>query len=289
MQKKYSPVQVRNPVSTGHLVRLRPGQELSLVFTKPEFLACSVNISGTFLNLKGIEPVQGGWSALVEQSPACLGFCEMGLFLGEIHVLGGDTPSSLFVVTDAPNTDFLRVIQPGNGTFRLEPHQVLDVLFYSPEYGDQWACDIVAGHLRLEQIEYRVNSAQHRHYSDLLRTLPLCDGECPVEEHHFRFRLDSRSIQAVQSLPTGKYEGGSLVFGDGSRERATVNVLLNWKETKRNEVYKALLLPRTIGPVWKQHHKRNKPKQAMQANVVVRKMQCVEMDEGCNVIWSKCR
>jgi len=281
---KYSPVQVRNPLSKHHLVRLLPAQRLDLIFTKPEFQACSVNISGDFLRLDDIEQVRNGWTASVSQlvnfPPA-----DTNLFLGEITIFDENgVVASLCVVTDSPNTDCFRAIEPTNNHFRLEPHQVLDVLFYSEGFDDVWDCKVVAGQLRLEQIDHC------RRYPSYLELLPPCN-KWPVEEHYFRFRLDSYSIELVQSLPQGRYDGGSLSFmkQNGNLQRSNLSIVYNWRE-KKSTVYKALLLPRKIGE-GRSHHahfKQRKQKQAMQSTITLRKIECEEMEAGCNVIFARC-
>lgn len=289
MQSKYSPVQIRNPLSRGHLVRLYPGQRLSVAFTKPEFKSSSLHISGPFLSLDELEATNQGWTAHISQAKDCAALADVTLFLGEVYIVGDGMCSSLCVVMDSPNADYMRVIQPANNTFRLEPHQLLDVLFYSPDYGDEWFCDIISGQLRLEQIDHRAGPL--RHAPEYMQALPLCGGLIqPVEEHYFRFRLDAHSVETVQALPEGKYDGGALMFRkNGNREASSLNIVLNWKERKRNEVYKALLLPKNSQPVWRHYPKQRRPKQAMQAKVVVRRIECADIDSGCKVIWSKSR
>lgn len=283
---KYAPVQVRNPVSKHHIVRLLPGQRLDLVFTKPEFQACSVNISGDFLRLDDIEQVRNGWTASISQlvnfSPV-----DASLFLGEVNVFDENgIVATLCVVTDSPNTDYFRAIDPTNNHFRLEPHQVLDVLFYSDSFNEEWVCDVMAGQLVLEQIDHC------RRYPNYLELLPPAN-KWPVEEHYFRFRLDARSIDLVQSLPHGRYDGGSLSFikQNGNLQRSNLSIVYNWRD-KKKAVYKALLLPKKVGE-GRQHYghfkQQRKQKQAMQSTITLRKIECEEMEVGCNVIFARCR
>jgi hypothetical protein len=279
-REKYSPVQIRNPISREHLVRLLPKQKLQLVFTKPEFRSCSVNVSGDFLKLDDIEQVKNGWVASISQVRDIEGVINTSLYLGEINVMGSDELISLCVVSDVANAECLRVIQPTINQFRIEPHQVLDVLFYSLEWGDQWVCTTGAGQLNMEQID------------QCSRTFGGFDapinGQWPVEEHYFRFRLDASSIELIQSLPHGRYDGGNLSFfkTNGTLNRSNIQIVLNWRD-KKTTVYKALLLPKNAQSGVKQHNK--KPKCAMQSTIVLKNIEYDEMDAGCNVIFAKCR
>jgi hypothetical protein len=282
-KEKYSPVQIRNPLSKHHLVRLLPAQRLNLVFTKPEFQACSVNISGDFLRLDDVEQVRNGWTAAISQ---LMNFppIDASLFLGEVNVFDDNgVISTLCVVSDSPNADYFRAIQPTNNNFRLEPHQVLDVLFYSDSFDERWNCCINGGQLRLEQIDHCV---RYPSYLELLTPY----AKWPVEEHYFRFRLDTQSIELVQRLPQGHYDGGSLSFikENGNLQRSTLRIVYNWRD-KKSTVYKALLLPRNQGgnKVHHAHFKQRKPKQAMQSEIVLRKIECEEMESGCNVIFAR--
>ena len=282
--EKYSPIQIRNPLSQQYLVRLLPAQRLDLVFTKPEFQACSVNISGDFLRLDDVEEVRNGWvasiSQLVNYSPL-----DTSLFLGEITVFDEKgIASTLCVVNDSPKADYFRAIQPTNNNLRLEPHQVLDVLFYSEECGEEWDCSVGVGELQLEQIDY---CSRYPSYIELLTPY----NKWPVEEHYFRFRLNARSIELVQTLPQGRYDGGSLYFSkiNGNLQRSTLRIVYNWRE-KKSPVYKALLLPKTrSGYKAHQYRQPKKPKEAMQSTVALRKIECEEMEAGCNVIFARCR
>lgn len=285
-KEKYAPVQIRNPLSKQHLVRLLPAQRLNLIFTKSEFQACRVNISGDFLRLDDIEQVRNGWIASISQC-ANLPPIDANLFLGEVHIFDGNgVVSTLCVVTDSPNADYFRVIQPTNNNFRLEPHQVLDVLFYADSFDEIWDCRVSYGQLRLEQIDYFTR------YPTSQGLLP--SSKWPVEEHYFRFRLEASSIELVQGLPQGHYDGGSLSFmkQNGNLQRSTLRIVYNWRE-KKSTVYKALLLPKNTGgnKPYYAHYKQQqrKPKQAMQSTIVLRKIECEEMELGCNVIFAKCR
>lgn len=287
-REKYSPVQIRNPISREHLVRLLPKQKLQLVFTKPEFRSCSVNISGDFLKLDDIEQVKNGWVASISQSWDVEEIINTSLYLGEINVMGDDgLVASLCVVSGVANADCLRVVQPTINQFRLEPHQVLDVLFYSPEWGDQWVCTAGAGQLKMEQIDQC-----SRTFGGFDAPILSSSDQWPVEEHYFRFRLDASSIELVQSLPHGRYDGGSLSFfkTNGTLNRSNIQIVLNWRD-KKTTVYKALLLPKNAQCEVKSQYKQQnkKPKHAMQSTIVLKKIECDEMDAGCNIIFAKCR
>lgn len=279
----YAPVQIRNPVSKNHIVRLHRGQKITLVFNRPEFRQCSVNISGDFLLLDEIVPIRNGWSATISQT-ADISSHDVTHFLGEVNVLDAEgVVASLCVLTES-NGNFFKIVQPNDSLFRLEPHQVLDVLFYAADYGEQWSCEVGAGELRLEQIAYTTRPWQETH---LLGRI----SEWAVEEHHFRFRLDSSSVELVQSLPNGKYNGGRLLFSNGL-QRSNLSIVYNWRQKKT--VYKALLLPKQRNDqhqIYRPHYKK-KPKQLMQAEVILKRIEYGEddlLDAGCNVIFTKCR
>jgi len=287
-REKYSPVQIRNPISRDHLVRLLPKQKLHLVFTKPEFRSCSVSIAGDFLKLDDIEQVKNGWVASISQSWDIKEIINTSLYLGEINVMSSDgLVASLCVVSDVANADCLRVVQPTINQFRIEPHQVLDVMFYSLEFGDQWVCTAGAGKLNMEQIDQC-----SRTFGGFDAPISPSSNQWPVEEHYFRFRLDAPSIELIQSLPHGRYDGGNLSFfkTNGTLNRSNIQIVLNWRD-KKTTVYKALLLPRNPQQgVLKVHYRQNKKTNcAIQSTIVLKKIECDEIDAGCNVIFAKCR
>lgn len=263
-----------------------PKQKLNLVFTKPEFNSCSVNVSGDFLKLDDIEQVKNGWVASIIQSWDVEEIINTSLYLGEINVMGSDgLVASLCVVSDVADANCLRVVQPTINQFRLEPHQVLDVLFYSPEWGDQWVCTSGAGELKMEQIDQcsRTFGGFDAPFSS--------NSQWPVEEHYFRFRLDVSSVERIQNLPHGRYDGGCLSFfkTNGTLNRSNIQIVLNWRN-KKTPVYRALLLPRNSQCEAKAQYKQKnkKPKCAMQSTVILKKIE-YDIDADCNVIFTKCR
>lgn len=272
MQKKYAPVRVKNPASKHALVRLLQGQQLNLVFDRPEYLESKLDICGSLLAVDDIEQTKKGWTATISQR-AGLDF-DIPLFLGEVKLYDGSNRNnaSICVVTAAPKNDVLRVINPDNCHFTMQPNQVLEVVIQSKDYHDSWQAYPSGPEMVLEQIQHVVRSGC---------SLGSCDV---VAEHLFRFRFDQPSIQYLSGKPHAKYDGGTVHFASATG-RKTLSVTCSWRG--RSSIYKALLLPKIPGPRDFSLVRPRVKKQAQEAAVELKRMECKTLEHGCNVLISR--
>jgi hypothetical protein len=256
-----------------------PKQKIYLFLTDTELQSCFVQVTGSFLQLDDITPTQNGWMASISQVWEFENPPNYSLFLGNVELLDNNNEivSSLCVVFNTFETDYFRVIQPKNNKFRLESHQILDVVFYSFDWDDEWICTTDAGEFRLEAIDQRIRIVGKFSGTQI----PSFNGHYPVQEYSYRFKLDTPSVELLQDLPKGRYDGGNVSFfkTNGDLQKANLQIVLNWRENKPL-VYKTLLLPKKV---------QKPPKQAMYSVVALKKMICEEIDARCNVIFTKCR
>lgn len=284
---RHAPAQVRNPATQHHLVRLLPAQKLILTLTQPEFDGAEVYIKSDFLVLERDEP--GRRITFRQKGDLSQVWAGGVFFLGEITIKGQQSPS-LCLFLDADGGDRITAVNPNGQHCKVEPHQVLDVV-YIVDWMTIIDCSVIQGKsVKLEQIDYKVVSVPQR-----TRTLLVENGiELGqwAEEHHFSFRYDAASIEWIQATPYGKYPAGTLLFYERNQTEepfnATLNIHLNWREQKKGEVYKALLLPRNGFFQQPKQRNRHKPKQAVVRKATVTPLPYSDMETGCNVIFSRC-
>ena len=271
MQKQYAPVRVKNPSSKNALIRLLHGQQLNLVFDKPDFLEYKIDISGSLLVVNDIIRINSGWIANITQKTQDINL-ESALYLGEINLYNNDNikSSNLCVVTNASNNDVLRIVNPTNCSISIEPHQVLEVVFIGKNLNERWMPFPSGRELVLEQIQHSFHKSCNSKSCDTM-----------LEEIH-RFRFNAASIEYLSEKPFGKYDGGNLFF-TGVGRNCMLDVTCSWKG--KGQLYNALLLPKHIAPV-SAFRGIGRIKKCLQANVMLHKMDCATLETGCTVLTS---
>lgn len=271
MQKKYAPVRVKNPSAKNVLIRLLQGQQLNLVFDKPNFLEYKIDIAGSFLAVDDIIQINSGWVANITQKNQDVNL-ESALFLGEISLYNNDNikSSSLCVVTNASNNDVLRIVNPTDCNISVEPHQVLEVVFKGKSLTERWVPFPSGKEMVLEQIQHSFNKSCNIKNFDLI-----------FEETH-RFRFNAASIEYLSEKPVGKYDGGNLFF-TGFGRNCTLGITCSWKG--KGQLYNALLLPKHIGSTspfkgW------GRIKKCLHSEVTLCKIDCPSIETGCVVLTS---
>jgi hypothetical protein len=210
MAKRYSPVRVKNPTSSQHLVKLRPGQDISLLFDK-EVAGGEVNLEivSDYLDCK-LKENDNRHEFDVWQTSAIEGWSSYSsIFLGEIWAEYQSNISKISVVLDCVNQekeDHVTIINPDCFDVRVKPHQILEFVVYDLEFGscDEWNCDWrPMKDVHLEQIGYDHLSLQawHQYYNHgdddpgyRFARFPRTEIEpSPTQwtrQHHFWFRFD---------------------------------------------------------------------------------------------------
>jgi len=272
MSKKYSPVKVINPKSKDYTVRLLSGQKLNLVFDEQEFLDYKLDIKSSFLGVEEVCEIPNGWMAVIAQETVPQ-YDENTLFLGEVKLYDSSNQinASLCVFSKHENNDFLCVYNPKDQSCVLEPNQVLDVIFQSNNINRMQAYPS-GGDMGLEMIQYSVRTPRKLVKNNFL------------VEHFFRFRFTAQTIQYLTEQPYGKYEGGNIQFLSHSSDVNVLKVVCAWRG--KNSIYKALLLPRLPVVDFQSAYKKVK-KQAMKSDVTLQKIDCSDLEHGCNVILAK--
>src|SRR5690606_32831011 len=121
---QYAPVQIRNPVTQHHLVRLLPRQNIMLVFSKPEYRDVCIDVMGDFLALAKTESLTRNSIAMhYEQKFDLLDIGEgCSLSLGRISILSSAITASLCVVlSNDAHPDFIKIVNPAEDVCKLEP------------------------------------------------------------------------------------------------------------------------------------------------------------------------
>ena len=276
MKKNYCPVKIKNPSSKNSLVQLLSGQKMNIFFDGKDYQDYKIDISGTFLKVDEVSETSNGWMTSISQKKDIIKYNESALFLGGINFFDGnnENKSSLCVVSNHKNDDYLRVINPKNISCNLRPNQVLDVVVHS-DIAEKWQCFISCGDLHLELIQNSTRVERN-----------ICDGEFdsqPAFEYFFRFRFDQKSIEYLSELPFSKYDGGHIIFINSNNEKRIIKVYCSWRG--KSSIYKALLLPKI--PTTNINFLGKKPKKCFHSVVVVSIIKSEELEFGCNVLFSK--
>ena len=85
-KQNYSPVKIRNPISKEHIVRLLNGQKLDLIFNKPQFEVCKLEIYSDFIQLDETLEDENFWCASFSQIHLLNELLNSNVFLGEINI-----------------------------------------------------------------------------------------------------------------------------------------------------------------------------------------------------------
>lgn len=230
IKKRYSPVRIRNPIKSGHMVRLCPNQDVIVSISPPATQDAVVycdTFAETYMKLTSEEMLQDGsrmwrftptkdltrWSRISD------------MHIGEIFIENGGTCASLYMIVGAPKlpkSEVITVENPRVTTIRTLPQQILEVILCDPALSPalQWDCTIYggAGDTIYEKIgcETMPHSADvaftdiAKDYRGSLLSVRRSEYKCP--EHHFWFRLTSNSVKEIMGWPTDDYYGGFIMF-----------------------------------------------------------------------------
>ena len=209
MVKTYSPVQVRNPTSSQHLVRLRPGQSMFLSFDKETYRDVKLELASDYLEAEA----DGDHKYRIWQTKVVDGWGDYSsTFLGEIWIDYDASIAKISVVLDCVNKeklDHITIVNPDCFDVRVQPHQVIELIVYDLRFGslDEWYCTWKPlKDIYLEQIGYDYISLQtwgqyYQHgdddpgyrYARMMRTEIEPSPTQWTRQHHFWFRFD-RSV-----------------------------------------------------------------------------------------------
>ena len=266
-KKNPSPVQVSNPTSENHLVRLCPNQGFTIRLDE-WFEAVDVDWTSKFFVMKeeSHDLDTGSRTLIFEQRLDLTMWSKVSnVYLGEVIILGRTTTCSVCVQLDSTNpckSFVTTAVNPIGAEIKIEPHHVMEVVLFDRHLGegDQWDVHIAAGGgLSYECLGYeclrpsamKMSMWAMRSSDEVYFTGPRQTDELPLcSQHHFWFRCDGSTISHLHDLPSGVASGGNLVFsgrskmGEATNVLYQVNVKLNLRHSNRDRLYQSLLLPR---------------------------------------------
>ncbi len=318
MDKKYYPVRVKNPTSAQHLVRLKPGQDICLVFDNDQKV--ELEVAGNCLELEEHELVKPKrLQCTVRQTKNIDGWEEYSsVFLGEIWVDCDKTIAKISVVLDCGNnekSDHITIINPDCFDVRVQPHQVIELIVYDLGFSslDEWNCSWnPLKDVHLEQIGYDHLSLQAWHqyyqhgdddpgyrYARFPRTEIESSPTQWTRQHHFWFRFD-KSILNYADVGVN-HVGNFVIAGVSDRfSKQTVetqyhmSLYLDTKKFKRGRVLHTLGLKKKNEYAYVSQNKTHSiihvpSRQIKETLPVIREvgisnLQPSSLEEGCKVI-----
>lgn len=252
------------------MARLLEDQKLQIVFEKGKYSNHKIDVAGEFLMVEDVSQSEIGWTATIAQNRPVESVNT--LCLGCVNLYDGTNcrAGSVCVVSSSGNDDFITVMNPRQQICCLELNQVLDVVFRCALSHQRYTAFPVAGELCTEEIQ---------HF-----TKPAFSNGKQFVEHMFRFRFNSESVERYSEKPTGRYDGGQILFMSSSGEKHSLKLICSWRG--RSSVYKALLLPKIPSSSAAQPLRRSK-KQCMRTEIQLRRIPEAPLDDGCNVLMSR--
>lgn len=322
MAKTYSPVQIRNPTSSQHLVKLRPGQDMFLSFDKELYGDVKIELASDYLEAEAVGLLQdGSHKYRVWQTKDVAGWSDYSsTFLGEIWIDYDSSIAKVSVVMDCVNNeklDHVTVINPDCFDVRVQPHQVIEFIVYDLDFGslDEWHCSWnPLKDVHLEQIGYDHLSLQawhqyYRHgdndpgyrYAKFPRTEIEIGPTQWTRQHHFWFRFDRSVLDyadvGVNHIGDFTIEGVSDKFASKTDPKHTQYHLSLYLDTKKFKRGRAL---HTLGLKKKNEYSHytyarqqsatrsiiHVPKETLPVSreVDISNLQPASLDEGCKVI-----
>ena len=121
MQKTYCPIRIKNPNAKDSLVRLLDKQKIHIIFDE-KYNDYKVDLTGQYLTVDEVKEVQDGWMVTISQIDDRITYRDSALFLGGINFYDeeNEKKSSLCVMTNHQNNDFVRIIDPKNCTCTID-------------------------------------------------------------------------------------------------------------------------------------------------------------------------
>ena len=264
MIKKYSPVQVSNPTSLQHLVKVQPGQEICISFDLETYKDISVQVSSEYLKKGGSYEKDGKYVCNVFQDSMIADWHEYSsCFLGEIWIDSRDSISKVVILLESDKVskaDHLTIINPDCYDIRAAPHQIIELVVFDVRFGhqDEWNCVWrPKSNIEVEQIGYDYlslhswyqyfdaeDSPDYR-YARYPR-VEINQQDTNVRQHHFWFRFDKSVLEmsggAVEHVGDFLLSGCSDKFLKGKSEESNyfTSVYLDLRKVKKGRVLHTL-------------------------------------------------
>lgn len=229
--KKYNPVQVRNPTSDYHVVKILPGQKIVLTLDADVYDNPKIESKNKYLFLSPVTKTEKSYSCNIYHATSVHNWSEYSRTqLGEIVICSDANIAKLQIILDTTN-DFkqknITVVNPVSADLRLKPHDIVEVALYDYSFlsgSDSWDWHWLPnfGSLEIEELgrkeisHYVWNNCYgcideddpDYQYSSCLRT-ESPENNASFRQHHFWFRF-SREVLGL--LNKGTSLAGSLYF-----------------------------------------------------------------------------
>lgn len=230
----YSPINVRNPSSLCHSVKVFPGQDILLVLDKNDYPNSKIEISRhgasdlCLLDVAYVREDEFRVTYRISQT------CDLeswsiysSCFLGDVWIDSESSIARLLVVLESKSVEkaeHLTVINPSKQDIKLRPYQILELVFYDTSFGynDEWTlewkpkkklCMECIGKDYLTLFGTRYSLPENLDNSDdpsyRYARCKRLDPDVTCRQHHFWFRFDSGVLDLLNDndcLSVGSFD-----------------------------------------------------------------------------------
>lgn len=274
MAKKYSTINIKNPTSMQHIVRMKPGQLVTLTIDRQIYDDCDLFVNGEYISYYKSRDINSNHFTLVHKDITKDWAKRSTTFLGEVVLVNGtygemengEVIAKLMMfleLTDKDAVPIVSVINPVENDVRVWPGELLEVVLFEESWPNdiywnwKWspAMDICVDLLKKDSLEIR--DAIDWNYLDetacyIYEMYPRIARPRRNHNHtqyHFWFRFDKKIID-LMSVQTGVCNLGDFLFlGTPTLKRSSesyqfkLNVHCNLVEDKKIDVIKSFLIP----------------------------------------------
>ena len=233
LKKSFSPIRIKNPTSLNQQAKIGPGQPIELFLDTDIFGEHSVDVSTELLKVQYIGQDCKVRQYNITHSGAIHDWAEYSsVLLGEIWIDGKNSIGKIGVLMESTNPEkeqVRTVINPDCVDLRMYPHNILEVIAYSPSFGyhDEWNYTWKA----LKDVEIELMGCDQlclhswEHYSGLempdylysrLPRAEISEGLL-TRQHHFWFRLNHKAFSMISKETSIVQVGNLLLSGISNR------------------------------------------------------------------------
>lgn len=270
-QRSYSPIRVKNPSSLHHMIRVQPGQEINIRLDLTAYPNSKVSTSGGNLHVVSEAQVGDVKCFIIAHKEQVKDWARYSTcFIGEIWVESDFHCAHLEVMLECHTLgkgSFVTVINPDCVDVRYKAHEVMEVILFDENFGnqDEWSwswsplMDIgveLMGYthlsLNLWKQHYEIEEAdepQHA-YARFPRAEAGTNPWC--RQHHLWFRFDEKILEEMHNLQGVHHVGDFWFHGYGEIFRKHVDqpevkhlsVHVDFSTVKTNLVRLTLAMPK---------------------------------------------
>ena len=272
MMKTYSAIQVKNPTSDQHVVRVLPNQTVHLILDTSMFQNAHIEIDG-LIELDTVVKSNGRIVYHLTHPKSVHKWSDYSNSqLGEVWVFSENIISKLQIILETNNSvkkNHITVVNPSYCDFRIKPHHIFEVVVYDTNFvggNDEWEWEFAPnfdinidsmgssslshymwnhyyGYLDEDDPDYR--------YSSCLR-VETPDNAPSFKQHHFWFRLDKSALAQLNRGTTliGKLKLTGVPcrwtksLDKSKKTRYSVSLYVDLNEKYRNQFLHTLTLER---------------------------------------------